>query len=116
LEDYNLDWVSWLALIIILCFASYPGKVRKLESKVRNIERKQKGENTMSKIIHELVDKTCKITTNGDSILDIESGSICTVLDVDDEWIKITYTDKKNNTKTQVLRIDCIDNIEIINN
>ena len=35
---------------------------------------------------------------------------------IDDEWIKITYTDKKNNTKTQVLRIDCIDNIEIINN
>lgn len=69
----------------------------------------------MSKIIHELVGKTCKITTNGDSIFDIDTDIICTVLDVDDEWIKFTYTDKKNNAKTQILRIDCIDNIELLN-
>ncbi len=110
-----MEWVGWLSFIIMLFYSSYPGKVKKLESKVKNLERKQKGENTMSKIIHELVGKTCKITTNGDSIFDIDTDIICTVLDVDDEWIKFTYTDKKNNVKTQILRIDCIDNIEQLN-
>lgn len=110
-----MEWVGWLALIIVLCYSSYPEKVKKLESKVKNFERKQKGENAMSKIIHELVGKACKIIINGDSILDIDTNIICTVLDVDDEWIKFTYTDKKNNSKTQILRIDCIDNIELLN-
>ncbi len=39
----------------------------------------------------------------------------CEVLDVDDEWVKITYKDKKDVTKTIIIRIESIDNIEIIN-
>lgn len=35
------------------------------------------------------------------------------VLDVDDEWIKISYTEKKGNTKIKIMRIDAIDGVEV---
>jgi len=105
--------MGWFAFIIMLCYSSYPGKVNMLECKVKKMERKQRGDNYMSKLINELVGKTCKIQTNGDSIFDINTDVNCTVLDTDDEWIKFTYTDKKNNFKTKILRIDFIENIEL---
>lgn len=69
----------------------------------------------MSKIINEVVGKTCKIKTEDALGLVGSPDIICTVLDADDEWIKFTYTDKKNVSKTKISRIDSIDNIELIN-
>ena len=37
----------------------------------------------------------------------------CMILDADDEWMKICYTDKKNKQVTKLLRIEAIDEIEI---
>jgi hypothetical protein len=68
--------------------------------------------NIISKIINDLVGKQCKIETED---LVINDNFDCTVLESDDEWIKITYTDKKNNVITKILRIDNIDSIEIKN-
>lgn len=39
----------------------------------------------------------------------------CCVLDTDDEWVKIRFNDKKNNQITKLLRIENIDEIEILN-
>ena len=106
-----MEWMGWFSFFIILCYASYPGRVKKLESKIKIIEKKQKGDNKMSKIINDLVGKNCKITTEDALVNEM----MCTVLDADDEWIKFTYTDKKNNIKTKILRIDSIENIELSN-
>ncbi len=38
----------------------------------------------------------------------------CNVIDVDDEWIKISYSDKKKVEKTKIIRIDTIESIELI--
>lgn len=38
----------------------------------------------------------------------------CLVLDTDDEWMKVRFTDKKNNQITKLLRIENIDEIEIV--
>ena len=38
----------------------------------------------------------------------------CLVLDTDDEWMKVRFTDKKNNQITKLLRIENIDEIEIL--
>ncbi|WP_138203844.1 hypothetical protein [Haloimpatiens lingqiaonensis] len=68
----------------------------------------------MSNIITSLIGKECKIKTE-EAIL--FSGNVevnCSVLDADDEWIKISYIDKKGCAKIRILRIDSISNIEII--
>ena len=38
----------------------------------------------------------------------------CLVLDTDDEWIKVQFTDKKKNKITKLLRIENIDEIQIL--
>lgn len=108
-----LDIIGWFCLMILLCYSSYPGKVKKLESKVKKLERKLGGGSRMSNIIKSLIGNHCIIRTEDALIF---SGNIelnCTVLDADDEWIKITFKDKKGMEKTKILRIDSIDSIEL---
>ena len=109
-----MEWVGWMCLIILLCYSSYPNKVKKLESKVTKLERKQKGESQMSKIITGLIGETCKIKTEEALFFADNTEVECKVIDADDEWIKFTYCDKKQNMKTKILRIDSIENIELI--
>lgn len=125
-----LEWAGGISLVILLCYSAYPGKVEKLERKLKKLEhnqkverlesqlkklgRNQKGEIIMSKIISELVGKTCIIKTDEALSLIGAQTLKCNVLDADDEWIKFTYTDRKQNTKTKILRIDSIDDIELI--
>ena len=68
----------------------------------------------MSKIISELIGRNCKIETDDALVFAGNTEVKCTILDADDEWIKFTYSDKKNVVKTKILRIDSIDNIELI--
>jgi hypothetical protein len=100
-------------LIIILCYSSYPEKVKKLENKVKKLERNQKGDSEMSKIISELIGKECKIRTEEALVFAGNVEVSCSVLDVDDEWVKILYADKKGTNKIKILRIESIDNIEL---
>lgn len=110
-----MEWIGWITLVILLCYSAYPGKVRKLESKVKRLERKQGGVDSMSKLMNELVGKSCKIKIADALGLSGSKEIRCMVLDADDEWIKFTYEDKKNITKTKILRIDSIENIELYN-
>lgn len=109
-----MEWMGCIAFIMAISYCGYPGRVNNLEGKIKRLERKQRGNHEMSKLINELIGKTCKIQTNEDSALDIDEIP-CTVLDTDDEWMKITYTDEKNGQKTAVLRIDSIEKVELIN-
>lgn len=108
-----MEWVGWFSLVIILCYSSYPEKVKKLESKVKKLERSQKGDCDMSKIISDLIGKECAIKTEEALIFAGKAEVSCTVLDVDYEWIKFSYVDKKGVNKIKILRIDSLDNIEL---
>lgn len=108
-----MEWVGFACLAIMLCYSAYPGKVRKLESKVKKLQLKQKGVSGMSKIISELVGKNCIIETDEALQFVGDTKVKCTVLDVDDEWMKFSYADKKGNVKTKIMRIDKIDGVEL---
>lgn len=109
-----MEYIGFIALAILLCYSSYPGRVKRLETAVKRLERKQRGENDMAKLINELVNTECKIKS--DDVLQLAGGTSlkCFVLDTDDEWVKIRFTDKKNNQITKLLRIENIDEIEIL--
>lgn len=108
-----MDWISWVLLIIILCYSSYPGKVRHLESVVRKLEKKQKGENGMSKLISDLHGQQVVIKTDDALQLVGKTELLCHVLDSDDEWLKVQFVDKKSQQITKLLRIENIDEVEI---
>ena len=109
-----MEWIGWISLIIILCYSSYPNKVKKLEKKVKILEKNNKGDNNMSKIISSLVGEKCRIKSNEAFSFNGSLDVVANILDVDDEWIKISFVDKKGNSKVNVLRIESVDNIELI--
>ncbi len=109
-----MEWFGLVALVLILCYSSYPGKVRRLEATIKRLERKQKGENCMSKLISGLVNKQCKIKSDDAMQLVGSTELMCFILDADDEWIKVRFTDKKGNQIIKLLRIENINEVEVI--
>lgn len=108
-----MEYFGVFAFILILAYSSYPGKVKRLEAKLRKIEKRQKGDPVMSKLISELVGKQCRIKPDEEIEL-MDSWIQCQVLDTDDEWIKIRYEDKKNGVVTRLFRIENIDEVEML--
>lgn len=49
-----MEWIGLVALALVLCYASYQGRVKRLEATIKKVERQQKGENVMSKLISEV--------------------------------------------------------------
>ncbi len=109
-----LEWMIWVCFICIMFYSSYPSKIRKLERKVKKLERNQKGGAVMSNIITSLIGNKCKIRTEEGLVFSGNVEFVCSVLDADDEWIKISHIDKKGVIKIRILRIDSISNVEII--
>ena len=52
-----MEWFGIVALLLMLCYSAYPGKVKRLETKVKRLEKKQRGVAYMSKLINDLVGK-----------------------------------------------------------
>ena len=77
-----------------------------LERKVKKLERNVNGGSKMSGIIKELIGREC--TIDGDGIY----GRSCTILDADDEWVKLIVHEKKSDS-TMIVRLDNIDSITL---
>lgn len=77
-----------------------------LERKVKKLERNVNGGSKMSGIIKDLIGMEC--TIDGDGIY----GHSCTILDADDEWVKLIVHEKKSGS-TMIVRLDNIDSITL---
>lgn len=77
-----------------------------LERKVKKLERNVNGGSKMSGIIKELIGRECTIDGNG------YYNTRCTVLDADDEWVKLIIHEKKSDS-TMIVRLDNIDSITL---
>ena len=77
-----------------------------LERKVKKLERNANGGSKMSGIIKDLIGMEC--TIDGDGFFSAR----CTILDVDDEWVKLIVHEKKKDL-TKIIRIDNIDSITL---
>lgn len=77
-----------------------------LERKFKKLERNVNGGSKMSGIIKDLIGMEC--TIDGDGFFNTR----CTVLDADDEWVKLIVHEKKKDL-TKIIRIDNIDSITL---
>lgn len=77
-----------------------------LERKVKKLERNVNGGSKMSGIIKDLIGMEC--TIDGDGFFSTR----CTILDADDEWVKLIVHEKKKDL-TKIIRIDNIDSITL---
>lgn len=81
-------------------------RLNTLERKVKKLERNVNGGSKMSGIIKDLIGMEC--TIDGDGFFSTR----CTILDVDDEWVKLIVNEKKKDL-TKIIRIDNIDSITL---
>ena len=109
-----MEYLGLLAFIFVLLGIPNGGKIKKLERKIQKLERNLRGDNTMSKLITSLVGKKCILKNEEDLLFSSKTELQCTVLDCDDEWVKISYTDAKTGPKTEIIRIESIKHITLI--
>ena len=38
-KENNMEWFGIVALLLLLCYSAYPGKVKRLETKVKRLEK-----------------------------------------------------------------------------
>lgn len=111
--------MEWLAFIVgsygLLKAEALEKKLKKLEKllKFEKMKKEKKGEVDMSKILSGLVGKRCKLKIR-DVFFEDYDKLICDVLEVDEEWLKFTYINKKKEVKTRVIRIDTIEMVDIL--
>ena len=67
----------------------------------------------MSSMLLELKGCCCSIKNDEAEYLTDSPDIVCEVLDVDDEWIKIIYTDKMGKRVVKVERVETIMNVKI---
>ena len=105
-----------IAFILLVVIVSSCSNIKKrldnLDKKVRKMNLAQKRGTTMSKLITNSIGKECYIT----DVDAFENGNVYTILDADDEWVKLSHRDiyKRNIIKTEIMRIDSIEKIEFI--
>lgn len=99
-----------IALLILFYYSSYPNKVRKLDRDIKRIKKSTMEESEMSKIIVDLIGKTCKITTT----LGIQIVENTVILEADEDWVKIEKTNKKNVKSIKIIRIEDISKIDLV--
>ena len=109
-----MEFFGFAAFLLIVSYMSYPSKIKKLEKQLLAIKRSEKGGNAMSKLISELKGHRCQIKCEEGFFALTDATVECEVIDSDDEWIKISFKDKKGIEKMKIIRIENIQEIELI--
>ena len=109
-----MEYFGFLAFVIILVYSSYPARVQILEKRINKLKRNLEGDQVMSKIIRDLVGKHCIMSCEGALAFAGKVNFECEIIDVDEEWIKISFTDQKKKLTTKSIRIERIDHIDLI--
>lgn len=107
-----MEYLGVIAFVLVLGYSTLPNKIKNLEKEIKRIKKSIKGDTAMSKLISELKGQTCLVECK-EGLLDGKTVIECQVIDVDDEWVKISYTNKKAENKVKIIRIDTIESIEI---
>ena len=99
-------WVWIFFPFLVLIYTSQSKKIKRLEKRLKVIERKEKGNKEMSRLLKELIGK--KPTIFG-QVFGTDNWE---VVDVDEEWVKLRRVNKKGKEKFKLQRIEDIQTVE----
>ena len=99
-------WVWFFFPFLVLIYSSQSKKIKRLEKRLKVIERKEKGNIDMSRLLQELIGKNPTIVGQ------VFGTSLWEVVDVDEEWVKLRRVDKKGKEKFKLQRIEDIQTVE----
>ncbi len=99
-------WALGFVPLMIIFYLDHTQKVKKLENKIKKLERKEKGNIDMSRLLKELIGRTPVIVGQ------LFGTDNWEVVDVDEEWVKLRRVDKKGKEKFKLQRIEDIQTVE----
>ena len=98
-------WIIFIPFIVIF-YASSEKKIKGLNRRIRRLEKQVKGNQDMSRLLEELKGQTATVLVSG-------VGFEYEILDIDEDWVKLSRENKKKEKETQLVRIEDIQGIQL---
>ena len=98
----------WILIIpfLVIFYTSSGKKIKRLNKRIKRLEKQVKGNQDMSKLLEELKGQTATVTVDG-------VGFEYEILDIDEDWVKLTRVNHKQQRETKLVRIEDIQGIQL---
>ena len=96
-------WILFIPFLFII-YASSEKKIKRLNKRIRRLEKQVKGNQDMSRLLEELKGQT--VTVNG-------FGTEYEIVDIDEDWVKLTRVNNKQQSETKLVRIEDIQGVQL---
>ena len=98
----------WILIIpfLVIFYTSSEKKIKRLNKRIRRLEKQVKGNQDMSRILEELKGQTATVLVSG-------VGFEYEILDIDEDWVKLTRVNHKQQRETKLVRIEDIQGIQL---
>ena len=98
-------WILFIPFIVIF-YASSEKKIKGLNRRIKGLEKQLKGNKEMSRLLEELKGQTVSVRLNG-------FGSNWKIVDFDEDWVKLSRVNHKQQRETKLVRIEDIQGIQL---
>ena len=98
-------WILFIPFIVIF-YASSEKKIKRLNKRIKRLEKQVKGNQDMSRLLEELKGQTATVTVNG-------FGTEYEIVDIDEDWVKLTRVINKQQSETKLVRIEDIQGVQL---
>jgi len=98
-------WILFIPFLVII-YTSSEKKIKRLNKRIRRLEKQVKGNQDMSRILEELKGQTATVTVSG-------VGFEWEILDIDEDWVKLSCDTINQQRETKLVRIEDIQDIQL---
>ena len=98
-------WIIFIPFLVII-YASTEKKIKRLNKRIRRLEKQVKGNQDMSRLLEELKGQTATVTVDG-------VGFEYEIMDIDEDWVKLTRVNNKQQSETKLVRIEDIQDVQL---
>ena len=96
-------WLSFIPLLFLI-YTGSEKKIKRLNRRIRRLEKQLKGNKEMSRLLEELKGQTVSVRLNG-------FGSNWKIVDFDEDWVKLSRVIKQHRV-TKLVRIEDVELIQ----
>ena len=98
-------WLSFIPLLFLI-YTGSEKKIKRLNRRIRRLEKQLKGSQEMSRLLEELKGQTVTVTVNG-------FGTKYEIMDIDEDWVKLSCDTINQQRETKLVRIEDIQDIQL---
>ena len=98
-------WLSFIPLLFLI-YTGSEKKIKGLNRRIKGLEKQLKGNKEMSRLLEELKGQTATVTVDG-------VGFEYEIIDIDEDWVKLTRVNHKQQRETKLVRIEDIQGIQL---